>query len=237
MRKTRGGWGETFFPPPPPLSKSRASYFRPPYYLRAWHRLMESRILGFGIRNTLKEFGIPLTIGIRNPVPGQNPEFKTVLESPLTWGDFLPKRKDFANIFFHTPQRAQMTKLISFQLSMHSGGLLSAQELDVSSYVYTIPYNFLCRHETLSDTVKKNNNNNKGSGLEQIVHTYGTSDRCGWPRGFCELNIPVLSSEYFLPCQLVPVLAPTYSRSRSTILQSDHLFTLHQSVAQNLSDM
>ena len=48
-----------------------------------------------------------------------------------------------------------MTKLISFQLSMHSGGLLSAQELDVSSYVCTIPYNFLCRHETLSDTVKK----------------------------------------------------------------------------------
>ena len=48
-----------------------------------------------------------------------------------------------------------MTKLISFQLSMHSGGLLSAQILDVLSYVYTIPYNFLCRHETLSDTVKK----------------------------------------------------------------------------------
>ena len=138
-----------------PFPKSRASYFRPPYYLRAWHRLMESKILGFGIRNTLKEFGIPLTIGIRNPVPGQNPEFKTVLKSPLTWGDFLPKRKDFAKNYFHTPQRAQMTKLISFQLSMHSRRLLSAQELDVLSYVYTIPYNFLCRHETLSDTVKK----------------------------------------------------------------------------------
>ena len=32
--------------------------------------------------------------------------------------------------------------------------MLSAQELDVLSYVYTIPYSFLCRHETLSDTVK-----------------------------------------------------------------------------------
>ena len=96
-----------------PFPKSRASYFRsarfntsPPYYLRAWHRLMESRILGFGIWNTLKEFGIPLTLGIRNPVPGQNPEFKTVLESPLTWGDFLPKRKDFAKKYLLTPQRA-----------------------------------------------------------------------------------------------------------------------------------
>ena len=128
-----------------------------------------------------------------------------------------------------------MTKLISFQLSMHSGGLLSAQELYVLSYVYTIPYNVLCRHETLFDTVKKNNNNN-GSGLEQVVHTHVISDRCGWPRGFFELNIPVLTSEYFLTCQLVPVLAPTYSRSRSAILQSDHLFTLHQSVAKSLSD-
>ena len=96
-----------------PFPKSRASYFRsarfntsPPYYLRAWHRLMESRILGFGIWNTLKEFGIPQTIGVRNPVPGQNPEFKTVLESPLTLGDFLPKRKDFAKNDLHTPQRA-----------------------------------------------------------------------------------------------------------------------------------
>ena len=96
-----------------PFSKSRASYFRsarfdtsPPYYLRAWHRLMESRILGFGIRNTVKEFGIPPTIGIRNRVPGQNPEFKTVLESPLTWDDFLPKRKDFEKNYLHAPQRA-----------------------------------------------------------------------------------------------------------------------------------
>ena len=93
-----------------PFPKSRASYFRsarfntsPPYYLRAWHRLMESRILGFGIRNTLKEFGIPLTIGFRNPLPGQNPEFKTVLESPLTWGDFLLKPGCKENHFYSLP--------------------------------------------------------------------------------------------------------------------------------------
>ena len=98
-------------------------------------------------------------------------------------------------------------------------------------------YLFVSTRNAVRYSKKKNNNNNNDSGLEQIVHTHGTSDRCGWPRGFCELNIPVLSSEYFLPCQLVPVLAPTYSRSRSTTLQSDHLFTLHQSVAQNLSDM
>ena len=50
MRKTRGGWGETFFPPPPPpFPKSRASSFRSArfitsslYYLRAWHRLKKS---------------------------------------------------------------------------------------------------------------------------------------------------------------------------------------------------
>ena len=50
MRKTRGGWGETFFTFPAataPFPKSCASYFRftrflntfPLYYLRAWHRL------------------------------------------------------------------------------------------------------------------------------------------------------------------------------------------------------
>ena len=37
------------------------------------------------------------------------------------------------------PQRAQMTKLISFQLSMHSGGLLSAQELRSSPLLIHVP--------------------------------------------------------------------------------------------------
>ena len=48
---------------------------------------MESKILGFGLRNTTLGIRSPLTIGIRNPVRGiQNPrmwnlESKTVLES------------------------------------------------------------------------------------------------------------------------------------------------------------
>ena len=50
--KTRGGWGETFFSPPPPPFPSRARLIfallvliRPHYiyYLRAWHRLPETR--------------------------------------------------------------------------------------------------------------------------------------------------------------------------------------------------
>ena len=48
---------------------------------------MESKILGFGLRNTTLGIRSPLTIGIRNPVAGiRNPlvwnlESKTVLDS------------------------------------------------------------------------------------------------------------------------------------------------------------
>ena len=48
-----------------------------------------SRALESGIQ--LKEFGIPLTIGIKNPSSTdqkiRNPEYKAVLDS-LTWGEF-----------------------------------------------------------------------------------------------------------------------------------------------------
>ena len=54
---------------------------------------MESKILGFALRNTTLGIRSPLTIGIRNPVLGiENPrmwnlEYKTVLESlcDLSW--------------------------------------------------------------------------------------------------------------------------------------------------------
>ena len=45
--------------------------------------------------------------------------------------------------------------------------------------------------------------------------------------------VPVLTPEYLLPSQWILVLAPTYSLP----VQSEYLLTLHQSVAQNLSDM
>ena len=64
---------------------------------------MESKILGFGLRNTTLGIRRPLTIGIRNPVAGvRNPlvwnlEYKTVLDS-LTWGDpCIIKRKSYEN--------------------------------------------------------------------------------------------------------------------------------------------
>ena len=46
-------------------------------------------------------------------------------------------------------------------------------------------------------------------------------------------KIPVLNPEYLLPSQGIPVLAPT----SSLLLRSEYLFTVHQSMAQNLSDM
>ena len=50
---------------------------------------------------------------------------------------------------------------------------------------------------------------------EQVVHTHWTSRRGSWPRGF-DL-IPVLTPEYLLPSQWIPVLAPIYS----LLLRSD----------------
>ena len=44
---------------------------------------------------------------------------------------------------------------------------------------------------------------------EQVVHTHWTSCRGSWPRGF-DL-IPVLTPEYLLPSQWIPVLPPIYS--------------------------
>ena len=44
---------------------------------------------------------------------------------------------------------------------------------------------------------------------EQVVHTHWTSHRSSWPRGF-DL-IPVLTPEYLLPSQWIPVLPPIYS--------------------------
>ena len=44
---------------------------------------------------------------------------------------------------------------------------------------------------------------------EQVVHTHWTSRRGSWPRGF-DL-IPVLTPEYLLPSQWIPVLPPIYS--------------------------
>ena len=58
MRKTRGGWGETFLAATAPFPKSRAAYFRfarfntsALYYLRAWHRLRYQRLV-FWLRHT-----------------------------------------------------------------------------------------------------------------------------------------------------------------------------------------
>ena len=44
---------------------------------------------------------------------------------------------------------------------------------------------------------------------EQVVHTHWTSHRSSWPRGF-DL-VPVLTPEYLLLSQWIPVLPPIYS--------------------------
>ena len=81
---------------------------------RIWENLLvESGILGFGIRNTAQGIRNPANFGIRNPISIdkdwnavigiwnpqcgiQNPESKTVLDS-LTWGkSFLPTGVFFA---------------------------------------------------------------------------------------------------------------------------------------------
>ena len=73
-----------------------------------------------------------------------------------------------------------------------------------------------------------------GRKLEHVVHdyTHRTPRRNGWPRGFGELN-PIPHSWILLPSQWIVVIALTYSLPP----RSEYLFTLHQYVAQNLSDI
>ena len=73
-----------------------------------------------------------------------------------------------------------------------------------------------------------------GRKLEHVVHdhTHRTPRRNGWPRGFGELN-PIPHSWVLLPSQWIVVIALNYSLPP----RSEYLFTLHQYVAQNLSDI
>ena len=85
MRKTRGGWGETFFPPPPPLSQVARVLFSlcsfntfPPYYLRASESLAQA--------NGIQDPGLwnpEYTQGFRNPTNDWILESSTWLESRI----------------------------------------------------------------------------------------------------------------------------------------------------------
>ena len=59
--------------------------------------------------------------------------------------------------------------------------------------------------------------------LEEVVHILLTLCRSGW----------LLTPEYFLPSQWIPVLAPVYSLP----VRSQYLFTLYLNMAPNLSNM
>ena len=59
--------------------------------------------------------------------------------------------------------------------------------------------------------------------MEQVISTHRTSCQSGWPRGFSCLN----PSPYF----------SLSGFQSSLLLIPENLYTLHQSVAQNLSDM
>ena len=59
--------------------------------------------------------------------------------------------------------------------------------------------------------------------LEEVVHTLLTLCRSGW----------LLTPEYFLPSQWIPVLASVYSLP----VRSQYLFTLYLNMAPNLSNM
>ena len=86
-----------------------------------------------------------------------------------------------------------------------------------------------CRHENCYPI----NVNSSSTELEQIVHTHRTSCRNGLPRGFGELNPSPHS--WIFTC--VSVGSSYLSATYLLPLRSIFLFTLHQSVAQNLSDM
>ena len=62
-----------------------------------------------------------------------------------------------------------------------------------------------------------------GTELEEVVHTLLTLCRSGW----------LLTPEYFLPSQWIPVLASVYSLP----VGSQYLFTLYLNMAPNLSNM
>ena len=69
--------------------------------------------------------------------------------------------------------------------------------------------------------------NDNNPQLEQVVYTPRTSCRRNdWPRR-CGEQILILTSEYFLPSQWVPVDAPTHLLP----LRSEYLYTLPRRVA------
>ena len=68
-------------------------------------------------------------------------------------------------------------------------------------------------------------------GASQVVHTDQPSCRCGWAWGFGVLNSSPHS--WIFTSVSVGTSPSTYSLPRRT----DQVFTLHQSIAQNLSDM
>ena len=70
--------------------------------------------------------------------------------------------------------------------------------------------------------------------LSSIVRT-ATAQNWNWAVGrigYSEL-IPILTPEYLLPSQRLPVLPPTYSLR----LRSEYLFTLRQIVARNIFEI
>ena len=93
----------------------------------------------------------------------------------------------------------------------------------------------LCSHysELLFVPTQKAIRYSNGTELEQVVKLI--ENRAGAVDRECvgEPKFPVLAPKYLLPSQRIPVLTLTYSLP----LRSYYLFTLHQSVTQNLSDM
>ena len=74
--------------------------------------------------------------------------------------------------------------------------------------------------------------NSNGTDLEQVVYTHRTYYWKGWPRGFGEMN----HSPHSWIFTSFSVDSSPYSYY-ALPLRSEYLFTLHSSVAQNLSDI
>ena len=71
-----------------------------------------------------------------------------------------------------------------------------------------------------------------GPGRHQLITYIGHRAWAVDPEGLVH-QIPVLTPEYLPLAQLVPVIAPTYSLS----WRAEKVFTVRQSIAQNLSDL
>ena len=126
--------------------------------------------------------------------------------------------------FFNTPMKIPIKPLI-FPLNFYTYNLFATA--NKNGYIW------LCSHPTEQLFVSTRKAiqytmNSNGKEEEQVIHRHWTLCQSGWPKWLL-----FSKSQLFTLAQWISVLFPSYSLT----LPSRHLFILHHSLAQNLSNM